>query len=114
MSDFALMATKVDQLQARLSAYVAPLSVGTPVVSTAVFGPPSVGATLTCTRGVWDNGAASYAYQWKSAAANVGTNVQTYVPVAGDVTKAITCVVSATNATGTTAAPASNGITIQY
>jgi hypothetical protein len=32
--------------------------------------------------------------------------------VAGDVTKAITCVVSATNAFGTTVAPASNGVTI--
>jgi hypothetical protein len=110
MSDFATLAAKVDQLQTRLSTYVAPLSTGTPVVS----GVAAVGNTLTCTRGTWDNGVASYAYQWKSAAVNVGTSVPTYAPVAGDVTKAITCVVSATNTFGTTVGPASNGVTISY
>ena len=108
MSDYAVAMAKVDQLQARLSAYVAPLLVGTPVVS----GVGTLGNTLTCSKGVWDNGVATYAYQWKSAAANVGTSVPTYTPVAGDVTKAITCVVSATNAFGTTVAPASKGVTI--
>lgn len=108
MSDYATAAAKVDQLQARLSAYVAPLSVGTPVVS----GVGAIGNTLTCSRGIWDNGVASYAYQWKSAAVNVGTSIPTYAPVAGDITKAITCVVTATNTFGATAAPASNGVTI--
>lgn len=109
MSDFAQMAAKVDQLQTRLSTYVAPLSVTVPVVS----GVAAVGNTLSCSKGVWDNGVASYAYQWKSAAANVGTNVPTYAPVAGDVTKIITCVVTATNAFGATPAT-SNGLTIAF
>ena len=109
MSDFATAMVKIDQSQARLATVIAPLSVSAPVVS----GVPAAGQVLTCSRGVWDHAppAATYAYQWKSAATNVGTNAATYTPVVGDVTKAITCVVSATNAFGTTAAT-SNAVTL--
>lgn len=109
MSDIALAMQKIDQLQARLATVIAPLSVTVPVVS----GAPAAGQVLSCARGVWDHAppAATYAYQWKSAATNVGTNVPTYTPVVGDITKAITCVVSATNTFGTTTAT-SNIVTI--
>ena len=109
MSDIAILLVKLDQLQARLATVIAPLSVTAPVVS----GVPAAGQVLSCTRGVWDHAppAATYAYQWKSAAANVGTNAATYTPVVGDITKAITCVVSATNTFGTTAAT-SNAVTL--
>ena len=112
MSDISTIAAKVEQLQARLSAYVAPLSVQTPRLTPVGSAGTRVGGVLNCTRGVWDNGVATYAYQWKSAAANVGSGAASYTPVTGDVGAVVTCVVSATNATGTTAAPASNGVTI--
>lgn len=108
MSDYANARAKIDTLQSRLAPLVAPLMVGAPVVT----GVGQAGNTLSCSTGVWDHAPSSYAYQWKSAAANVGTNVPTYVPVAGDVTKSITCVVTATNAMGSTAASPSNGILI--
>ena len=43
---------------------------------------------------------------------NVGTNANTYTVVAGDAASNMTCVVTATNANGGTAAPASNAIVI--
>jgi hypothetical protein len=67
-----------------------------PVVSGSLV----AGSTLTSTTGTWTNSPTSYAYQWKSAGTNVGTNSNTYVTVSGDVTKTITCTVTASNAGG--------------
>ena len=86
----------------------APVSVDTPYVS----GAAANGSVLSCTQGTWTGNPTSKAYQWKSAAANVGTNAATYTTVAGDVGKVVTCVVTATNATGNGTAPPSNGITV--
>jgi hypothetical protein len=108
MSDFAVAMAKIDTLQARLAPLVAPLMVGAPVVT----GIGRVGNALSCSNGAWDHAPSSFAYQWKSAAANVGTSVPNYAPVSGDVGKAITCVVTATNAMGSTAASPSNGVQI--
>jgi hypothetical protein len=80
-----------------------------------VSGDPIVGGTLACTMGNWDNMSAephSYAYQWKSDASNVGVGSANYVAAESDVGKTITCVVTATNALGSTAAPPSNGIVV--
>jgi hypothetical protein len=72
-----------------------------------------VGDSLACSTGNWYGAPTSFAYQWKSAAANVGTNSNTYTPVAGDAGKSITCVVTATNATGgSTIGPVSNAVAI--
>jgi hypothetical protein len=61
------------------------------------------GGVLTTTTGTW-SGSPTYAYQWKRGATNVGTNVNTYTSVAGDVGSTITVVVTATNAGGNASA----------
>jgi hypothetical protein len=70
------------------------------------------GANLTCTMGNWDGAPTDYAYQWRLDGADVGDGTATYVTTAGDVEKTAVCVVSATNAAGTTAAPPSNQVII--
>ena len=83
--------------------------VDTPFVSGAK---PS-GSVLTCTQGNWIGTPSSYAYAWKrNGTVAVGTNASTYTTVAGDVASSVGCVVTATNATGSTAAPLSNQIVV--
>jgi hypothetical protein len=88
------------------SAGVGPVTSGAPVntVAPAISGTAQVGATLTATPGTWTNSPTSYAYQWKSGGANVGSNSSTYVPVTGDIGNTITVTVTATNAQGSTPA----------
>ncbi|RWN35778.1 hypothetical protein [Mesorhizobium sp.] len=74
-------------------------------VAPAITGNALVGSTLTCSTGTWSGGGSqTYAYQWKSAGSNVGSNQNTYVPVTGDVGNTITCTLTATNAAGSTPA----------
>jgi hypothetical protein len=82
---------------------LAPVNVDVPFVS----GGTAVGDTLTCTMGNWQGEPTSYAYAWSTGATGAS-----YVIVAGDAGTSITCVVSATNAGGTTAAPPSNAVAI--
>jgi hypothetical protein len=70
----------------------------------------TVGQVLTATNGVWTNSPSSYGYQWKSATSNVGTNAATYTLAAGDSGKPVSCVVTATNAAGSTIGPPSDPI----
>jgi hypothetical protein len=84
---------------------VAPTNVDVPAVT-------QVGAVLHCTLGNWTGEPTSYAFQWKLNAANAGTNANTYTVTAPDVGKTATCVVTATNAHGATAAPPSNGVVV--
>ena len=86
----------------------APATIDTPWVSGATVR----GSVLSCTMGNWTGSPTSYAYQWKSGGVNVGTNAATYTTVVGDVGKAVGCVVTATNAQGSTAAPLSNTIVV--
>jgi len=72
-----------------------------------------VGSNLTCTMGTWNGEPTSYAYQWRVAGVNVGTNSPTYATQVADVGLTGTCIVTATNAAGSTAAPPSNGVVIQ-
>jgi hypothetical protein len=81
----------------------APVCVDVPFVQ----GSAAVGAELTCTMGNWGNEPVSYAYAWSTGSTN-----GTYVVTEADAGASITCVVSATNAGGTTAAPPSNAIVI--
>ena len=84
----------------------APVNSTLPVIS----GTTTIGSVLTTTNGTWTNSPTSFAYQWKRGATNIGTNTNTYTLVIADSTAAITCVVTATNAGGSTPAT-SNTIT---
>ena len=80
-----------------------------------VDGAGSVGGTLTCTMGNWtgmDAEPHSYAYQWLSdGESELGTG-DSYTVVASDSGTSISCVVTATNANGSTEAPPSNAVVI--
>ena len=107
MSDYGMLREQV-----RIAANrIAPQYIDVPAIYPTV--PPAVvGSVLNCTLGNWFGVPTSSTYQWKSNAVNVGTGVNTYTVVAGDSTHSMTCVVTATNANGGTAAPASNAIVI--
>ena len=86
-----------------------PVNTSLPVIS----GTTTLGSVLTSTTGTWTNSPSSFAYQWISGVLNVGTNANTYTLVQADSAAAITCVVTATNASGSTLAT-SNIITADY
>ena len=71
-------------------------------VAPNVTGNPYVGDLLTTTDGTWSGTPTSFSYQWKRGATNIGTNANTYTLVSADAGLNITCVVTATNATGST------------
>jgi hypothetical protein len=75
-----------------------------------ISGTGTVGQVLTATQGVWTNAPSSYAYQWTSAGANVGTNTSTYTLAAGDSGHLMRCTVTAVNAAGSTTGPPSDPI----
>jgi hypothetical protein len=77
-----------------------------------VEGAGTVGETLTSTMGNWTGEPDSYAYQWqRNATEDIGTG-DTYRIVAADAGHSITCVVTATNAAGSTEAPPSNAVVV--
>jgi surface protein len=78
----------------------------------SVTGSAVVGNVLSTTNGTWTGSPTSYAYQWKRGATNIGTNANTYTLVNADAGQSITCVVTATNAGGSTPAT-SNAVQIQ-
>jgi hypothetical protein len=85
-----------------------PVNVDVPHVS----GTGTVGSTLDCTMGNWQGSPTGYTYLWKSdGIADLGAG-SSYVVAATDVGHSITCVVTAINAIGSTAAPPSNAISI--
>ncbi len=76
-----------------------------PPVNTAppqIAGPPIPGARLTCVPGTW-TGANSFAYQWLRDGADRAAGV-TYRPSAVDLGHTLSCVVTASNADGSTRA----------
>jgi len=73
-------------------------------VAPNVTGSAYVGDLLTTTDGTWSGTPTSFSYQWKRVATNIGTNANTYTLVSADAGTNITCVVTATNATGSTPA----------
>ena len=76
--------------------------IGSPVNSVvpAITGTAQVGQTLTSSTGTW-SGSPTYARQWFAAGVAIsGATGATYVPVVGDVGKAITVRVTATNDKG--------------
>jgi len=88
---------------------VAPRNVDVPYLG----GEGTVGATLNCTMGNWEGEPTSYAYQWKrDGATDIAAAGDTYTVTAQDAGAAITCIVTATNDAGSTAAPPSNAVAI--
>jgi hypothetical protein len=85
-----------------------------PVCSTTpyVSGTGTVGQTLQCTMGNWTGEPTSYSYLWKrDGVTDVGTgNAYTVADI--DVGHSLTCIVTATNAKGSTAAPPSNAVAV--
>lgn len=66
----------------------------------AITGTARVGQTLTSTTGTWI-GSPTFARQWRAAGVAIpGATAATYVPVAGDIGKAITVRVTGTNDKG--------------
>jgi hypothetical protein len=86
-----------------------------PVIQTSpVVTPSSVstGGTLTTTNGTWSNAPNNWTYQWRRAGVNIsGATSSTYVVVAADVGQAVTCAVTAVNATGSSIPAVSNAVT---
>jgi hypothetical protein len=82
-----------------------PVNVDVPYASQA-------GDVLSCTMGNWMGEPTAYAYQWKMDGVDVGTDSETYTVTAADDGGTATCIVSASNAAGTTAAPPSNGVVV--
>jgi hypothetical protein len=88
---------------------------------TAAAGPPvnvdvphvsQTGATLNCTMGNWNGEPTDYAYAWQAdGVANEATG-PTYTVKPEDAGHSLACVVTATNAMGSTTAPMSNAIAI--
>jgi hypothetical protein len=83
----------------------APVNTGVPVVTQAAD-------VLTCTQGTWDGSPTGYAYAWAIDGGPVGTDSATYTALPADIGLTATCVVTATNATGSTAAPPSVGVVV--
>jgi hypothetical protein len=62
--------------------------------------------------GNWTGEPDTYAYQWKLDGVNVGTDAANYVVHANEAGQTATCVVTATNAAGSTAAPPSVDVVV--
>ncbi|WP_354697688.1 hypothetical protein [Paraconexibacter sp. AEG42_29] len=76
----------------------APANTAAPTIT----GTATTGQTVTCQPGTW-TGSPTYAYRFLRGTTQVGTS-STYVITAADVGQALTCVVTATNAGGSTSA----------
>ena len=70
------------------------------------------GETLNCTMGNWDGEPTAYAYAWHNDGVANGATGADYTILPADAGHTLACVVTATNAMGSTAAPMSNGVTI--
>jgi hypothetical protein len=94
-------------ITAELSKIFPPVNTTAPALS----GTGTVSQVLTVTNGNWTYVPTSYTYVWRRGATTiVGAAASTYTLVAADSGTTITCVVTAHNAAGATAAPPSNGI----
>lgn len=83
------------------AAPVAPVNTGLPAIS----GTLEVGSTLTSSSGTWQQSPTAYAYQWKRNGVDIASaTASTYLVVAADAGKTLTCAVTASNAVGPTTA----------
>jgi hypothetical protein len=86
----------------------APVNVDVPFVA----GTGTVGSMLTCTMGNWTGEPTSYAYLWLSDGVDELGSGAEYTVQASDEGHSITCIVTATNAGGSTNAPPSNAVAV--
>lgn len=77
----------------------------------AISGTAVVGNTLTCSQGSWTGSPTGYAYAWRRGTTQVATG-STYALTSADAGQAVTCVVTATNAAGSSSAT-SDPVTVQ-
>ena len=100
-------ATEIAALLASLTyAQGPPVNVDVPLASLT-------GATASCTMGNWQGEPTSYAYAWHNdGVAIAGAADATYTVQPDDSGHSLACVVTATNALGSTAAPMSNAVTV--
>ena len=63
--------------------------------------------------GNWSGEPTAYAYQWQLDGTPIGTDAASYAVTPDDVGHTADCIVTASNAIGSTAAPPSNGVTIE-
>jgi hypothetical protein len=79
-----------------------------------VSGSPTIGAPLTCTRGIWSGRPAPvFTYQWQSDGANIpGATGSTYTVAPGDQGHLLTCNVTATNSEGSVEAESGNSLAV--
>lgn len=82
-----------------------PVNVDVPYVS-------RTGNTLSCTMGNWTGEPTDYAYAWHSDGVATAATGATYSLTAADAGHSLACVVTATNAQGSTAAPMSNAVAV--
>jgi hypothetical protein len=75
-------------------------------------GSAEVGGTLNCTMGNWTGEPTAYSYEWQAGGVTVGGGGPDYVVTAADAGTSIVCIVTATNAHGSTEAPPSNAVSI--
>lgn len=81
-------------------------------VNTTVPAVTQAADVLSCTMGEWEGVPTSYAYAWQIDGLAVGTDSSSHTVLPADVGKTAVCVVTATNAAGSTEAPPSSGVTI--
>jgi len=88
-----------------LEATVPPVVIDVPHVSQS-------GDTLHCTMGNWHGSPTDYAYHWLLDEMDAGTDAPDLPVTPDEVGKTAVCVVTATNAAGSTQAPPSNSVVI--
>jgi len=87
------------------------LAAPTNTVAPAITGTAAVGQTITCALGTW-TGSPTLTRQWQRNGVNLaGHTASTYITVTADGGTSLTCVVTATNASGTATAT-SNALAI--
>jgi hypothetical protein len=70
----------------------------------AITGSPQPGKSLTCTNGSWSNNPTGFAYRWNRDGVTIAGATNASYPVAGaDVGHLLSCTVTASNATGSSA-----------
>lgn len=86
----------------------APVNVDVPHAQPDTAG---VGDTVTCTMGNWEMQPSAYSYQWLRGGTEVASGAS-YVVAGSDAGHSLSCVVTASNAIGSTVAPPSNEVEI--
>lgn len=87
-------------------AQTAPAGPPAPTVPPAITGVPHKGEVLTCSPGEWTNEPTAFAFRWQRDGVDIPDAIaQTYTVTGEDVTHALTCVVTATNALGSAESP---------